>query len=117
MEEKFDKEKAKKFLLRREEGEKEAREKGRKVVFQKVVSLLKEEFKESTVEVYLVGSILRPFGFSSHSDIDIVLKNYKGNRFDFWTKLEGKIGRKVEIIPFETCHFQEVVLKDGFKVV
>lgn len=117
MAEQFDTEEAKKFLLAKEEKEKQQREKERKGLLERVVSVLKKEFKESTIEVYLIGSILQPFRFSSHSDVDIVLKNYKGDRFDLWVKLEEEIGRKVEIIPFETCPFQEFVLKEGFKVI
>lgn len=112
----FDDEKAKKFLLAREEKEKSKKEEERKALLKKVILVLKNEFKGSAVEVYLIGSILRPFSFSSRSDVDIVLKNYKGDRFDFWAQLEEKIGRKIEIIPFETCQFQEFVLKEGFKV-
>lgn len=113
----FNKEEAEKFLIEREEKEKKEREKERKTTLEKVISILKEEFSGSSVEVYLVGSILRPFSFSSKSDVDIVLKNYSGDRFDLWPKLEKKIGRAVEIIPFETCHFQEFVLKEGYKVL
>jgi hypothetical protein len=46
-----------------------------------------------------------------------VVKNFHGDRFDLWAFLEKEIGRKVEVIPFETCHFQEFVLKDGLKVI
>ncbi len=113
----FDSEDAKNFLLARERKEKEERERDRKDTLQKVTSILKKEFEGTAVEIYLVGSILRPFSFSVHSDIDVVMKNYKGDRFDFWTKLEGQIGRTVEIIPFETCPFQEFVLKEGLKVL
>ncbi|MBI2743575.1 MAG: nucleotidyltransferase domain-containing protein [Chlamydiales bacterium] len=117
MNNKFDSEEAKNFLLAREEREKQQREEERTSVLPKVVAILEKEFKGSSVEVYLIGSILKPFGFSSRSDVDIVLKNYKDDRFDFWAKLERKLGRKVEIILFETCSFQEFVLKGGFKVV
>lgn len=117
METDFDPEEAKKFLLAKEKAEKKQKEAQRKMVLQKAISVLKKEFKGSQVEVYLIGSILRPLSFSSHSDIDIVLKNYNQDRFECWAKLEGMIERKVEIILFETCHFQEFVLKEGFKVV
>lgn len=116
MVEEFDREKAKKFLLAKEEKEKEQKEKERSTVLQKTLSFLQKEFKGSTVEVYLVGSILQPFQFSTHSDVDIVLKNYQGDRFNFWIKLEKEIGRRVEIIPFETCRFQEFVLKNGYNI-
>lgn len=117
MAEQFDSEEAKKFLFAKEEKEKGQREEERKALFEKVVEILKKEFKGTSVEAYLVGSILQPFHFFSHSDIDIVLKNYQGDRFDFWVKLEKQIGREVEIIPFETCSFQEFVLKEGFQVI
>jgi predicted nucleotidyltransferase len=112
----FDSEEAKKFLFAREQKEREEKEEARKKLLKVVILTLQDAFKESSVEVYVVGSILRPFAFSSSSDVDIVLKNYTGDRFDLWTQLEEKIGRSVEIIPFETCEFQEFVLKDGLKV-
>ena len=113
----FDIEQSKKFLKERDEKEKEKSELERKDLLQKVVKILKNEFKETGVEVFLVGSILRPFSFSMHSDVDIVLKGYKGDRFDLWPKLEKKIGRPIEIILFESCHFKEWVLKEGLKVL
>ncbi len=70
----FDREEAKKFLAAREARKKEEREKERKELLQKVILILKEEFKGSAVEVFLVGSILRPYGFSLRSDIDYVKK-------------------------------------------
>jgi predicted nucleotidyltransferase len=81
------------------------------------ISILKRELKGTSVEVYLIGSILQPFNFTSRSDIDVVLKNYQGDRFELWARLEREIDRTVEIISFERCHFQEFVLRDGFKVV
>lgn len=113
----FNEEKAKEFLSERERKERSAQEEERKQLLEKVITLLKAEFKNSPVEVYLVGSVLRPFSFSSRSDIDIVLKNYTGDRFEFWASFENKIGRSIEIISFETCKFQEFVLSEGLKVV
>lgn len=116
MNNKFDSEEAKRFLLTKEKHEKQHSEQERVALFEKVISILAQEFKGSSVEVYLIGSILKPFNFSSRSDVNIVLKNYKEDRFDFWVKLERKLDREVEIILFETCRFQEFVLKEGFKV-
>ena len=117
MEKEFDQEEAKKILLAREEKEKNDKEIERKAVLQQTISILKKKFTGSAVEVYLVGSILKPFGFSTRSDIDIVLKNFQGDRFENWAHLEREIVTKIEIIPFETCPFQAFVLKDGFKVL
>jgi predicted nucleotidyltransferase len=113
----FDREKAKRFLADKEQKERDVLEEERKKVLQKTVIALKEEFQNTSVEIYLVGSILRPYNFSPRSDIDIVVKGFQGDRFDLWTKLENKLARKIEIIPFETCLFQEFVLKEGLKVV
>jgi predicted nucleotidyltransferase len=113
----FDSEEAKRLLLAREMKEKQERETARKEVLERTTLVLREEFNGSPVEVYLVGSLTRPYSFTPHSDVDIVLKNYTGDRFDLWTKLEKKIGRSVEIISFETCSFQEFVIKEGVKVL
>ena len=113
----FDSEEAKKYLLAQEQQKKQKCEEERKKLLQTIITLLKRELEGKAIEVYLIGSIIRPFAFSLHSDIDIVLKNYHGDRFDLWAKLEREIERKVEIIPFETCHFQEFVIKEGFKVI
>jgi len=112
----FDSEEAKKSLIAKEQKEKHENEGQRQATLQAVVASIKEELSGSGTEAYLVGSIIRPFHFSPRSDVDIVLKNYTGDRFDFWTKLEEKIKRPVEIILFETCPFQEFVLRDGLKV-
>lgn len=116
MEREFDREEAKRYLLAEEEKNKLEGEEARKALLKQTQVVLKAELKGSAVESYLIGSVIQPFRFSSSSDIDIVLKNYEGDRFDIWTKLEKAIGRKVEIIIFETCRFQEFVLKEGLKV-
>ena len=113
----FNDEGAKRFLEAKEQQEKEEQETTRKNLLQQVTAILRKEFEGSTTEVYLIGSILKPFSFSSRSDVDIVLKNYAGDRFEFWAKIEKQIGKKVEIILFEKCHFQDFVLTNGLKVV
>ncbi len=71
----------------------------------------------SNTEVYLVGSLTQPYMFHSGSDIDVGVKNFKGDRFDLWTKLESSFNRNVEMIIFEDCHFQDHILKNGSKVL
>lgn len=117
MAEEFDVEEAKKYLASKEKKEKEEREEERKKCLEKTLAVLKNEFENSETEVYLVGSITRPFAFTRQSDIDIVIKNYHGFLFDLWPKLENAIGRTVEVILFEQCHFADFVLKEGLKVV
>ena len=113
----FDPYEAKKFLETKEREEKEKREGDRKALLQKVIQILIDEFQGSGVEVFLVGSIIRPYFFYADSDIDIVVKNFQGDRFELWPKLERKIGKSIEIIPFESCNFQDFVLKEGLKVL
>jgi uncharacterized protein len=113
----FHPEEAKQYLHKKDQQDKAIREKNRKLILNKTILTLRQLFQDTPVEVYLVGSIIRPFQFSAHSDIDIVVKNFHGDRFDLWTKIEDLVGRNVEIILFETCHFQEFVLKEGMKIV
>jgi hypothetical protein len=117
MENKFDIEAAKKFLLAKEEKKRTQWEEERKALLKKTISILEKEFKESSVEAYLIGSILQPFKFTARSDINVVLKNYNGDLFEFWARLEREIDRTVLILSFESCHFQEFIVNNGFKVV
>ncbi len=117
MDKDFDIGEAKRFLENREFEEKEKRERERISILTSVINSLTSLFLHTDVEVYLVGSITKPYMFYPHSDVDIVLKNFKGDRFDMWTRLETMIKKKVEVIIFENCHFQEHVVKSGYKVV
>jgi len=113
----FDVHAAKKFLREREEKERALFEESRKIFLEKTIATLKQEFRGSDIEVYLIGSIIQPFQFTDRSDIDIVLKNYQGDFFDIWSKLQQKVDRTIQVILFETCHFQEHILKHGKKVL
>lgn len=113
----FNSEEAKNFLQERDRKEKQDQEETRRSLLEKTIAILKEELKDISIEVYLVGSILQPFAFTPHSDIDIVIKNYQGDRFDLWTTLEKRIGRKVEVILFESCSFKEFMHSKGLRVI
>lgn len=117
MDESFDFRKAKEYLQSRESHEREANEHQRTAILAKVVDSLKSLFAHTELEIYLVGSIIQPYKFSPQSDVDIVLKNFKGDRFELWTHLEALIQRNVELIIFENCHFQEHIIKTGYKVL
>jgi predicted nucleotidyltransferase len=117
MKDEFNKSEAKKNLLEKEVVRKSFLEKERLRLFEKALAVLKKEFQGSSVEVFLVGSILHSGRFTLSSDVDIVVKNFDGDRLSLWTKLEAAIGRNVEVIRFEQCPFQEFVLDQGYKVV
>ncbi len=113
----FDPIEAKKFLKEREENTRKDQEKIREEFLWNVISILREHFKDSAVQVYIVGSLIRPNQFTSSSDVDIVVKNFTGDRFALWSALEAKIGRTVEVILFETCQFKEFIESDGLRVM
>ncbi len=113
----FDPKEAKEFLQARAEKEKQQEEEARQLLLQQTLPVLQKYFSGSEVEVYIVGSLIRPYHFHSASDIDIVLKNFTGDRFQVWTELEGLLHRNVEIILFESCHFQDFVTTQGLKVI
>lgn len=113
----FDPEEAKSYLKQKEQQKKAALEKDRQETLQKVIDILKRELQNKNIEVFLVGSITQPLHFSKNSDVDIVLKNFKGDRFEIWSHLESLIDRKVEIILFENCSFQDHIQTNGLKVI
>ena len=113
----FDVNQAKRFLENRESLDKDKRERERKAVMAVALESIKGLFTNTAVEVFLIGSITQPYMFYPHSDIDIVVKNFKGDRFDLWTRLEMLIKRNVEVVVFENCHFQEHIIKSGYKVL
>lgn len=117
MNQEFDKQNAKEFLIQKERKEKEKNEKERKILLKKITEILKKEFANQNVEVFLVGSITQPNKFNRKSDIDIVLKNFKGDRFDVWPRIEREIERNIEMILYEKCHFKEFIDQEGLKVV
>lgn len=117
MEKKFDRQEAKKKLLRQEQLQIDEAEAKRREILDLTMRVLNDEFSGQGIEVYLVGSLITPYGFNSHSDIDIVLRNFSGDRFEIWAHLEGKINRTLEIILFEKCEFKEYILEKGMRVV
>lgn len=114
---KFDPEAAKKFLDEKEARERAERESLRKELLARVIAALKEEFHDTDVQAYVVGSILRVNQFTENSDVDIVVKNFKGDRFALWTSLEAKIGRNIEVILYDACNFKEFVETDGLRAI
>lgn len=117
MDQNFDFNEAKKNLEKQERQKKEALEQERIDLLENVVNALKTIKFEPSVEVFLVGSITQPYKFHSGSDVDIVLKNFTGDRFDLWPQLERMIKRNVEVIIFENCSFQDYVMSMGYRVI
>jgi hypothetical protein len=118
MNETFDIEAAKKFLQAREDKEHQENESLRQAMFQKVLTVLKKEFAGTATEVYLMGSIVQPFvSFSPDDEIEVMLKNYQGDRFDIWAKLESELGDTVRVFIYGKFHLQDIFLQYGRKVI
>lgn len=117
MDKNFNIDEARDFLEIRESEEREKREIERQSTLKVVIDSLKKIFSDTPIEVYLVGSVVQPYKFQPFSDVDVVLRKFQGDRFLVWTQLETLIKRNVEVIIFENCHFQEHVLKNGYKVL
>lgn len=91
-------------------------EKNRLFVLNKVIETVKNYFDGTPVEVFVIGSLIQPGKFRSDSDVDLVLKNFSGDRFDVWTFLEKQIPRKVEVILYENCSFKDHIDKFGLRI-
>lgn len=113
----FDEEQAFSYLKKRDLEKREQNEKLRLECLEKCKKHLQNKFNNTKVEIYLVGSIIKPYSFTSRSDIDIVILNFQGERLALWTELEAALNWRVELIPFETCPFQEEVKKNGLKII
>lgn len=113
----FDEKRARAYLQKREEKIKQQNEHERIVLLEKAIAFLKGKFSQGDVAVYLVGSIIQPFQFTSRSDVDIVLKNFQGDRFEVWTECESELHRDVDIILYESCHFQDYIDQSGLRIV
>lgn len=117
MSQEFDYNAAKKNLQRIEDKKQALIEKERLAVLERTQSVLKEMFKGSGIEVFLVGSVVVPGKFHEGSDVDIVLKGFTGDRFELWPELERKIDRQVEVILYEKCSFKDYIDQNAFRVV
>ena len=117
MDKPFDKAEAKSFLSKKEQERKDFLEKERLAVLERTKKILKDYFAGQSVEIFLVGSITREYAFTERSDVDIVLKNFEGNRFAVWAELERKIDRDVEIILYEKSRFKDHIDENGLKVL
>jgi len=93
------------------------RESMRVSLLEKVKSILVQELSAKKCDVWLIGSLIQEGHFSKRSDVEIVIKNYEGDRFDLWTFLERKIGHQIMIFSFENCHFQDFVHNYGKKIL
>lgn len=95
----------------------ETREKIREKVLKQVdaaLDTLSETY--SWDEVYIFGSLIRERKFSSKSDVDIAIKGLnKFQHFSFVGDFSLLLGRDVDVIRLEDCHFNNSITSGGIK--
>jgi predicted nucleotidyltransferase len=98
---------------------KEELEKKRLEVLEQTIKEVKGVFSNSNVtEVYLTGSIINSYKFSSRSDIDIAVKGLPAiDYFPILSKLEESLLRTIEIIELENCRFSDKIINTGLRVI
>ena len=68
-------------------------------------------------EVYITGSLLVPYKFSSRSDIDIAVKGLRQeDYFTLLSRLNEYLPRNVELIELENCRFADKIKATGLKI-
>ena len=110
-------ERIRKFLHDKALSRRNAREELRLEVLDRVKGKIRDTFFDPDVEVYLIGSLIRPFHFSEYSDIDIVVKNFKGEIDEIQKEIEYALDKDVDIIVYEKSPFKELIDKFGEKVL
>jgi predicted nucleotidyltransferase len=82
----------------------------------RMARILGEEFDAE--RVYLVGSLLRPEAFGSHSDVDLIVVGLEPARYfkalsRIWKELPK--GMEVDLVPFEDAdeHLRTLALTEG----
>jgi predicted nucleotidyltransferase len=82
-------------------------------------TIIQEYFKETRVtSVYITGSIIKPYTFGKHSDIDIATEGLPSEiYFKSVGQLTEILDRQVEIIELEQCRFADKIKKTGIKII
>ncbi|MGF1513989.1 MAG: nucleotidyltransferase family protein [Elainellaceae cyanobacterium] len=65
-------------------------------------------------EVYLFGSITRPYRFSDRSDIDVAVEEIGPEAFFMvMASLSEALGRDVDLVDLRKCHFAHRIRQQG----
>lgn len=67
-------------------------------------------------EAYMFGSLIKEGKFSNRSDVDIAIKGLnKFKHFAFVGDISALLGRGVDVIMLEDCHFRNSIISGGIK--
>lgn len=97
------------------ERQRQARERERRRVAQRILDLLDRWGPAYGVRrAYLFGSVARPGGFRSDSDVDLAVEQIDGTAFfQAIGQLSGEIGRPVDLVELTTCRFADKIRREG----
>lgn len=95
----------------------ESREKERRAILQQVQTALKTLAKDySWDDIYIFGSLLKEGRFGGKSDVDIAIKGLnKFKHFSFVGEISALLGREVDVIRLEDCHFSDSIISGGMR--
>lgn len=65
-------------------------------------------------QVYIFGSLIRPWAFTADSDIDLAVESLAPeNFFTLMGILAAELGREVDLIDLSRCHFAPQIRQEG----
>ena len=107
------------LLYEIQKSRKEELEKKRRQILEQTIIEIRRVFNNSNVqEVYITGSIIIPYKFTSHSDIDIAVRGLSAvDYFPVLSRLEECLLRTIEIIELEKCRFSDKIISIGLRVI
>jgi predicted nucleotidyltransferase len=93
----------------------EERERARESLMSKISNVLKR-LEVSFEEVYVFGSVTKPYQFGESSDVDIAFKGLDKERFfSTISFLNRELGRDVNVVLLEEVHFKEKIIREGIR--
>ncbi len=92
-------------------------EQQRQQLLAKVLKLLDELGPEYGIQqAYVFGSLAMPGRFDSRSDIDIAVEQIDPERFfEAMGKFSFALGRQVDLVELDKCHFADKIRKKGIR--
>lgn len=67
-------------------------------------------------EAILFGSVVRRGHFSAHSDVDVAVPDLEPrDYFALMGHLEDGLGREIDLVPIDTCHFADSIRRTGLR--
>jgi hypothetical protein len=65
-------------------------------------------------QLYIFGSLIQANTFTDHSDIDVAVINLPDEHFfKLAAALSATLGREVDLIDLEQCHFADKIRREG----